>query len=54
MDVILIGPLMTLGGITLKRTSPKLGNALILFGLTTSIYNGRNYATIRDKKKRKR
>lgn len=54
LDVILIGPLMTLGGLSLKQSNPKLGNALVLFGLATSVYNGRNYAAVRDRKRKTR
>ena len=48
-DVLLIGPLMGLGGLALKRTDPLLGNALILLGVGTSVYNARNFSATRDR-----
>lgn len=43
MDVLIIGPLMGLGGLALRKTQPVLGSTLVLFGVTTTIYNARNF-----------
>jgi len=42
LDVFVIGPVMVAGGVRLKHAQP-IGGALVLFGLLTVIYNGRNY-----------
>lgn len=43
LDVILIGPLMVWGGVTLAARHRLAGGALVLFGVATVWYNGRNY-----------
>lgn len=43
LDVILIGPLMVWGGVALADRHRLAGGALVLFGVATVWYNGRNY-----------
>lgn len=43
-DVLVIGPLMGLGGMALRQTNKLAGNALILLGVGTTVYNARNFA----------
>lgn len=52
LDVVLIGPLMIWGGTAAANGSDdplakKAGSALAIFGLTTIMYNGVNYARIK-------
>ena len=48
MDVLLIGPIMGLGGLALRKTNPILGSTLMLFGVTTTVYNARNYTATNE------
>lgn len=48
LDVAVIGPLMIWGGWTLRRKTPLAGTALAFFGLTTVLYNARNYLRVKD------
>lgn len=48
MDVVLIGPLMTYGGLKLKDTKPLPGWLLVSFGAMTVIYNGVNYYRVQQ------
>lgn len=48
LDVAVIGPLMIWGGWTLRRQTPLAGTALAFFGLTTVLYNARNYLRVKD------
>lgn len=50
-DVFFIGPLMAFGGWKLRKEHPVLGPILALLGITTVVYNGRNYLTVKDSKK---
>jgi hypothetical protein len=45
LDVFAIGPLMIYGGMKLRQTGDHslAGSLLALFGVTTILYNGRNY-----------
>lgn len=43
LDVIAIGPLMTWGGYTLRKQNPVAGAMLAFFGVSTILYNARNY-----------
>ena len=47
-DVLIIGPLMGLGGMALMKKQPLLGSGLILFGIGTTIYNARNYTSTNE------
>lgn len=44
-DVFLVGPAMIFGGrkLATKRSSRMLGWSLVIFGVATVLYNGRNY-----------
>lgn len=46
LDVFVIGPLMTWGGLKLREKHPKLGGLLAVFGVTTALYNANNYFRI--------
>lgn len=48
LDIAVIGPLMVWGGMRLRRENELGGLALALFGVTTVIYNARNYARVAD------
>jgi hypothetical protein len=53
LDVFVIGPLMIWGGHALDGAGHKIaGPVLATMGLTTIIYNGRNYETIRRRRGR--
>jgi hypothetical protein len=43
LDVFAIGPLMIAGGGALYKDSKIAGSLLVLFGLATIFYNGRNW-----------
>lgn len=43
-DVLLIGPLMMAGGAIARQQNTSLGNMLMLFGVTTTVYNARRYS----------
>lgn len=43
IDVFLLGPLMTWGGLQLSHRYPVAGGILAVSGVLTVIYNGRNY-----------
>ncbi len=47
-DVLLIGPLMGLGGMALRKKNPLLGSGLVLLGIGTTIYNARNYTSTNE------
>ena len=50
LDVFVIGPLMIWGGYALHDAGRSMsGPALALFGLSTIIYNGRNYHVVRER-----
>lgn len=53
-DVLIIGPLMGLGGLALRRTQPVLGSTLMLLGVGTTVYNARNLAKTNDAMQRRR
>jgi hypothetical protein len=42
-DVVFIGPLMIWGGLQLRDAHPVRGTALALLGVSTILYNARNY-----------
>lgn len=44
-DVAVLGPLMIWGGV---KAGGLGGTALAFFGITTMVYNARNYARVRD------
>lgn len=48
LDVVVIGPLMMWGGWRLRQDTPVAGAALAFFGLTTVLYNARNYLRVKD------
>jgi hypothetical protein len=54
LDVVLIGPLMILGGFELRKTRPVLGELLSFIGVSTIIYNAKNLYTIDQELKRER
>lgn len=43
LDVVLVGPLMILGGERMKSAYPIAGNLLSFFGVSTIVYNARNW-----------
>ncbi len=43
LDVLLIGPLMVMGGRDMSQRSPILGGLLEFFGIGTIAYNARNW-----------
>jgi hypothetical protein len=49
VDVLFIGPLMIYAG-SQRKLSPTLSNALIVIGIATIAYNGRNYLINRGMK----
>jgi hypothetical protein len=53
MDVLIIGPLMMLGGAALRQTQPVLGSGLMLFGVTTTVYNARNFTRANEAMQKK-
>jgi hypothetical protein len=53
LDVVLIGPLMSTGGLVLWRSEQRLlGGLLIFFGVTTMAYNARNYVRVAQRSAR--
>ena len=46
LDVFLIGPLMTYSGMKLRGSNPVAGTVLALFGVSTILYNAKNYYRI--------
>lgn len=46
LDIFVIGPLMFWGGLKAMEEDRFWGNALIAFGVSTSIYNARNYLAV--------
>lgn len=42
-DVFIIGPLMFWGGMQLRKKYPVRGKTLAWLGVSTSLYNGRNW-----------
>lgn len=48
LDVFVIGPMMIWGGYALHATGrPVAGPVLAFWGLSTIVYNARNYETVR-------
>jgi hypothetical protein len=45
-DVLFIGPLMLWGGLHLRDEYPVRGTALALLGISTVLYNARNYMRV--------
>lgn len=43
LDVMLVGPLMVMGGRDMGRRSPIMGGLLEFFGISTIAYNARNW-----------
>ncbi len=52
LDVVLIGPLMYWGGAKLQRRHPVAGSLLALFGVSTVIYNARNWQRVQASRRR--
>ncbi len=52
-DVLLIGPLMGLGGLALYKTQPLLGSGLMLFAVSTTVYNARNFTKANEAMQKK-
>lgn len=48
LDVVLIGPLMLWGGLQLRKRHPVAGTALAVFGVSTVVYNARNYQIVKS------
>ncbi len=46
LDVVLVGPLMILGGFDLQQRRPILGQLLSFIGVSTMVYNAKNLYTI--------
>jgi hypothetical protein len=46
LDVLVIGPLMLWGGLRLMEEHPVSGTALAIFGVSTVIYNARNFGRV--------
>lgn len=46
LDVIAIGPLMAYGGLRLHKEEPVVGYGLMVLGVLTVLYNGRNLLKI--------
>ena len=46
LDVFLIGPIMVAGGMRLQKEWPGWAEALVFFGVSTIVYNARNYSTV--------
>lgn len=51
LDVILIGPLMVAGGMSLTKKSPFWGIALGAMGIGTVLFNGRNWLLVEQAKR---
>lgn len=52
-DVFVIGPLMVAGGLAMadaKKPKPLLGLTLAFFGVATVVFNGVNWAIIRNQR----
>jgi len=45
-DVVFIGPLMIWGGLQLRDAHPVRGTILALLGVSTILYNARNYQLV--------
>jgi hypothetical protein len=55
LDVFVIGPLMIWGGVALNDSGrPYAGPILALWGLSTIIYNARNYEIVRQRQEARR
>jgi hypothetical protein len=55
LDVFVIGPLMIWGGYALDDRGEHYGAAaLVLFGLSTIVYNARNYEIVRRRNEARR
>lgn len=53
-DIVLLGPLMVIGGRDLSRSRPLLGGLLEFFGISTIVYNARNYYRVEKALDRRR
>lgn len=51
LDVIAIGPLMAYGGYRLRQEEAIVGNGLIVLGVLTVLYNGRNLLKIEHERR---
>lgn len=51
LDVILIGPLMVAGGMSLTKKSPFWGVMLGAMGVGTVLFNGRNWLLVEQAKR---
>ena len=47
-DVVFIGPLMIWGGLQLRDAHPIRGTVLALLGVSTILYNARNYQRVQS------
>lgn len=47
-DVVFIGPLMIWGGLHLREDHPIRGTVLALLGVSTILYNARNYQRVQS------
>ena len=47
-DVFAIGPLMSYAGWLLRQQRPVVGWTMFVLGITTVLYNGRNYLRLRE------
>lgn len=55
LDVVLVGPLMLIGGHELSKADrPITGNLLSFFGMSTMVYNARNFYLVERSKRRRR
>lgn len=52
-DVVAIGPLMFWFGYTSKRPPKALRAAMMVFGIGTVLYNGKNYLAVKQEMKAK-
>ena len=48
LDVLVIGPLMLWGGLRLVEEHPVAGAALAIFGVSTVVYNARNFSRVQQ------
>lgn len=51
LDVVAIGPLMSYGGWRLRQEEPLVGTGLIVLGVLTVLYNGRNLIRIEHERR---
>ena len=51
LDVVAIGPLMIYFGARAKGISPALMATMFILGVTTIVYNGRNYLEVEKRKR---